>query len=211
MGDQGAVIYHGTPMTPRAALEAVLPGRAGCVSFYRPDDLEALEAICPQLMFRPRRVFLLDGRDARREGMGSGEPGRLVAGLLQVAGAAPVRRRPVGDHPRQPRRSFAGQRRAAERLALWPRTRLTRLAYGRPDRAAGVAMRAVRPGMSRMDRRSEEGACGLRCLPPQDGRRCGHDGQHLAPAAHAARNEGGVRLPLHQRGQHEPCAERPSI
>ena len=30
-------IYHGTPMTPRAALLDVLAGRAACVSFWRPD------------------------------------------------------------------------------------------------------------------------------------------------------------------------------
>ncbi len=28
------VIYHGTPMTPRAALIDVLSGRGGCVSFF---------------------------------------------------------------------------------------------------------------------------------------------------------------------------------
>ena len=44
-------VYHGTPMTPRAALNSIMPGRAACVSCYRPDDLEALLAICPQVMF----------------------------------------------------------------------------------------------------------------------------------------------------------------
>lgn len=44
------VIYHGTPMAPRAALEAVLPGRAACVSFYRPDNIDAVSAICPDIM-----------------------------------------------------------------------------------------------------------------------------------------------------------------
>lgn len=28
-------IFHGTPLTPRAALQALLPGRAACVSFWR--------------------------------------------------------------------------------------------------------------------------------------------------------------------------------
>ena len=42
-----ALIYHGTPMTPRAALEAVLPGRAACVSFWRPDDAEAVASVSP--------------------------------------------------------------------------------------------------------------------------------------------------------------------
>jgi hypothetical protein len=44
-------IYHGTPMTPRAALEAVLRGRGACVSFYRPDDVVAVEAVCPFIMY----------------------------------------------------------------------------------------------------------------------------------------------------------------
>ena len=46
------VIYHGTPMTPRAALLSVCKGRAMCVSFFRPDDVEAVEAISPDIMFR---------------------------------------------------------------------------------------------------------------------------------------------------------------
>ena len=45
------VIFHGTPMTPRAALLDVLAGRAGCVSFYRPDDVSAVEQVCPSIMY----------------------------------------------------------------------------------------------------------------------------------------------------------------
>lgn len=37
-------IYHGTPLTPRAALLSVCAGRAMCVSFYRPDDVKEVEA-----------------------------------------------------------------------------------------------------------------------------------------------------------------------
>jgi hypothetical protein len=44
------VIYHGTPLTPRAALLAVLPGRAGCVSFHHPADIEAAASVCSGLM-----------------------------------------------------------------------------------------------------------------------------------------------------------------
>lgn len=51
-GDRVMVtIYHGTPMTPRAALLDVLVGRAACVSFYRPDDVGAVESISPAIMF----------------------------------------------------------------------------------------------------------------------------------------------------------------
>jgi len=44
------VIHHGTPMTPRSALEA-MAGRAFCVSFYRPDDVETVEKISPKIMY----------------------------------------------------------------------------------------------------------------------------------------------------------------
>ena len=50
MESERAIIYHGTPMTPRAALLDVCDGRAMCVSFYRPDDVEAVEAISPAIM-----------------------------------------------------------------------------------------------------------------------------------------------------------------
>jgi len=46
-----ALVYHGTPMTPRAALLAVCAGRANCVSFYRPDSVGDVEAISPFIMY----------------------------------------------------------------------------------------------------------------------------------------------------------------
>lgn len=46
-----AQVYHGTPLTPRAALEHILAGRGACVSFYRPDDLELVLRLSPQIMF----------------------------------------------------------------------------------------------------------------------------------------------------------------
>ncbi len=45
------IIYHGTPLTPRSALLDVCNGRAMCVSFWRPDDVEVVEAISPASMF----------------------------------------------------------------------------------------------------------------------------------------------------------------
>ena len=44
-----ATIYHGTPLSPRPALQA-MSGRAFCVSFYRPDDIETVAAMPGQLM-----------------------------------------------------------------------------------------------------------------------------------------------------------------
>ena len=43
------VIYHGTPLTPVAALRA-LAGRAFCVSYYRPDDDETVAEISDDVM-----------------------------------------------------------------------------------------------------------------------------------------------------------------
>lgn len=49
-GGHDSTIYHGTPMSPRAALVAVGSGRAMCVSFFRPDDIETVEQIAPYIM-----------------------------------------------------------------------------------------------------------------------------------------------------------------
>lgn len=45
-----ALVYHGTPLTPAPALEAVA-GRAFCVSFYRPDSVDAVERMSPAIMY----------------------------------------------------------------------------------------------------------------------------------------------------------------
>lgn len=45
-----ALVYHGTPLTPRAALQA-MTGRSFCVSFFRPDDVDEVERIAPYVMF----------------------------------------------------------------------------------------------------------------------------------------------------------------
>lgn len=206
-----ATIYHGTPLTPRIALNAVMPARAACVSFYRPDDLEALLAICPQMMFRPWGVQLLDGGHARREGMGRGRARRVVASLLSVAGADHLSSGALGDHARQSRSAFPAQRWAAERLAVRTIARRSGLAHGRFNRSACPTVRAIPARLRRVDRRPEERAGRLSSLSPQDGRGGGLDGQSVAPAAHASRNSGGVRLSLHQRGQHFARAERVAL
>ena len=69
-GQVMTVIYHGTPLTPRAALLDVCKGRAMCVSFFRPDDVEAVEAISPDIMFRQRRVFHVESCAAAQRGLG---------------------------------------------------------------------------------------------------------------------------------------------
>jgi len=45
------MIYHGTPLSPAAAFAAVMPGRAACISFFRPDDVSRAETHCGQIMY----------------------------------------------------------------------------------------------------------------------------------------------------------------
>lgn len=51
-----ATIYHGTPLTPNAAFDAVMPRRAACVSFARPDQAARAEAACPHIMYENGEV-----------------------------------------------------------------------------------------------------------------------------------------------------------
>lgn len=44
------LIYHGTPISPIAALESLGP-RAFCISFFRTDDAERCEAVSPAVMY----------------------------------------------------------------------------------------------------------------------------------------------------------------
>jgi hypothetical protein len=210
-GEVSPTIYHGTPLTPQPALMNVLDGRAACVSFYRPDNVEAVEGVCPYIMFRSRRVLILDGRYARRARMGSGEPRRLVGSLLSLAGTTSVLAGPMGDHPGQPRRSVADQRRIAERLAVREIERRPGVAHGRAGRTAREAMRALRPCLPGLDRTSKEGACRLRRIPPQDGGSVGSHGQQLASFAPAPRITRGVRLSLRWSRRDNLGAERTSL
>ena len=204
-------IYHGTPMTPRAALNAVMPGRAACVSFFRPDDLEAVLAVCPQVMFRPRSLFLLDAGHACGARVGRVRPSGMVARILPVARADAVPTGAVGDYAGQPGGAISAQRRASERLAVWPVEGRASLAHGWADRASCSHVRQVRPRLHRLDRASEARACRVRRIPTKDGRGRSSHGECLAPPTHAARDQGRVRLSVHLCGQHVARAERPSL
>lgn len=201
-----ATIYHGTPLTPRAALVSVCTGRAMCVSFYRPDDVEVVEAISPAIMFRQRRVFILEGCNASWSGMGRDATG-LVA-LFPVAGTAPVSSWPMGSDPRHSRRTVAAKRCAAERMAVWAKGR-TALAYGRADRTAAAPLRQVRPGLSWLDGRGQ--GAGLSSLSRTNAGSGAGLGQPLAGPSYDARDTGGLRLPVRQRGQHLTSAERMEV
>lgn len=196
-----ATIYHGTPLTPRAALLDVCAGRAMCVSFYRPDDVEAVEAISPAIMFRQRRVLVLEAGYEVRSGMGSGSG---LDTVLRMAGAAPVSSGAVGGHPRYAGSAFPAQRPAIGSMAVRT-TRCAPMAYGRADRAAAATLRQVRPGMPWLDRRGQ--GYRLPSLSGANGRGFAGARQSLACSSHDARNGGDVRLPLCQRGQHFTCTE----
>lgn len=164
-------IYHGTPMTPAAARRSVLAGRGACVSYFRPDDLEDVLALCPHVMFRPWGLFILDGGAAARRRMVRTGQERVVGEILSVARADYIPSGSMGDNARQSSSPVPAQRRTFERLAIRDEGRSC-LAYGRPDRATYAPMRPSPSRLFGMGRRPEAGAGRLCGLPPADGR-CG--------------------------------------
>ncbi len=205
------MIYHGTPLTPRAALLSVLAGRGGCISFFRPDDVEAVEAVCPQIMFRQRSLFLLDASAPGWARVGT------TAGLgpvLRLAGAKTVRAGALGCNPRLSRRTVPAQRRAFERLALWPLKGRSALAHGWAVRTARTPLRTLRPSGVWLGRRVWEqgrGSSWLQCLPAPDGRGIGFLRKSLAHHPHDARRTGRTAVSLRQRRQHQPCPKWTSL
>lgn len=200
-----ATIYHGTPMTPRAALQDVGKGRAFCVSFFHPQDVEVVQAISPAIMFRQRRVF---GMESRHEARGALVYPRGLDAVLSVAGTAPVPSGPLGSDPRCPRSAEPAQRFAAAGMAVWSEGRAA-LAHGRADRSAVATVRAVRPGVPWMGRpRQDARHAGL---SRAHGRSGAGFGQSMACASHDARHSGCAPVPLSQRGQHVASAERMAI
>ena len=198
-------IYHGTPMTPRAALEDVGAGRAFCVSFFHPQDVEVVQAISPAVMFRQRRVF---GMESCHEARGRLVHPRGLDAVLSMAGASPVSPRQMGSDPRCTRGTKPAQRFTHSRVAVWAEGRAA-VAHGRADRSAAEIVRAVQPGVSRMGRpRQDAGYAGI--SRTDGGSRAGF-GQPVAGPAHDARHGGCAHVPFPQRGQHEPCAERMAI
>lgn len=199
------VIYHGTPLTPRAALLDVCTGRAMCVSFYRPDDVEAVEVISPAIMYDNGAFSFW--QQAKRSGQEWAED-RDWTPFLSLAGASPVSSGPMGSHPRHAGGTIPAQRRAVERMAFRAGG-CTALAHGWADRALGQAVRTIRAGLSRMGRRDAgRPASGLPSLPQAHGRCIQAIRQSLAGHPHDARDSSGAGLSIHQRGQHEPCSER---
>jgi len=199
------MIYHGTPMTPRAALLSVCTGRAMCVSFFRPDDVEAVEAISPAIMFRQRGLQRMARGTETRAGMV--HPRGLVA-ILRLAGTAPILTWTLGSDTGRPRRTFTAQRQPAADLALWGPWRAT-FPHGRADRAAAAPVREIPACLPWVDRRGQ--------APRYAGFSRPHGGsgpglgQPLAGPAHDARDSRGGNVSLRQCGRDHSSAERVAV
>lgn len=199
------VIYHGTPLTPRSALNEVCAGRAMCVSFFRPDDVEAVEAISPDIMFRQWRVFDVEGCTEGRE--------RLVrkvglVRLLRLARAAIVPTWSLGSHPRYAWGTIPAQRRALATMAVWAKGR-TAMAHGRANRAVTATVRQIRPGVSRLDWQRQ--APRPTRISRENGRGGAGLGQSMACPTHDARDQGRFQLPVCERGRDHIGAERMAL
>lgn len=198
-------IYHGTPITPRAALESVGAGRALCISFFTPTDTEVAEAISPAIMFRQWGVLALEEGTAGRSRVGR-KMG--LARILRLAGCAFIPSRSVGGYTGYAGRALPAQRCAYQRLAVWAK-RFAAVAYGRADRAVAEAVRQVRQGLSRLDGQGQ----GYRL--PRISRTDAGSGsgawEQVAGNSHDARRSGSVRLSIWQRRQHQSCTKRVAL
>ena len=199
------LIYHGTPLTPRAALLDVLAGRAACVSFFRPDDVEAVEAVCPHIMFRQRSLQRVAGSAEAR--------GRLVHPfrldtVFRLVGASPFPTGTLGSDAGCTGCAKPAQRCTVAGMAVRG-TWSAAVAHGRANRPAVAALRETSPRLPWLDRKGQ--ASGQARLSRPDGRGVAGHGQPVAPAAHDARANRGANVSLCQRGRHQPSAERVAI
>lgn len=195
------VIYHGTPMTPRAALLDVLAGRGACVSFFRPDDVEAVEAVCPQVMFRQRGLQRVAGSAEARGRMVY--PFRLDA-IFRLAGTSPVPTGPLGSDAGCAGSAEPAQRQPVAGMAVWA-SRRAAVAHGRADRSSVETVRAFPPRLPWLDRSGQ--ASGPSRVSRPHGRGGQSNGQPMAPAAHDARADCGADVSLCKRGWHQPRTE----
>jgi hypothetical protein len=209
-------IFHGTPFTPREAMIEVLTGRAICVSWWRPDDLEVALAIARAIMFRQRRLLRMAGSARSRRRVV--RPGGLDA-LLSLARADAFRGEAVRDHSRCARCAVADQRRANPAVAVRTGAWSSPLAHEHADLPPGQAVRAVPAGRTRVDwgvRPSHQAhpqggaARRLRCLSSTHGRGCRLLREQVAGYAHDARGSGGARLPIPFGRLGQRREERPS-
>ena len=200
-------IYHCTPLSPRAALEAIGVDRNFCVSFWRPDDTEVVERIASAVMFRQRRVFGMAGGNEARARMVSS---RRLVGLLRMAGAA-FAWQPLGSDTGCTRSAVTAQRFLIERLALWRRTRGPGLAYGRPRRPLASTMRPLPARMHGVDRHGRGQARWMPSVVRAHARNRAALVGTLATDSPLTRRHGRARISLCKRGCKQRRAERMAI
>jgi hypothetical protein len=198
-------IYHGTPMTPRAALQQ-MAGRAFCVSFYRPDDVEVVEAISPAVMFRQWRVLILASRIKSWSGLGRGSG---LATILQVARASTANRA-LGSDSRQSWSTISNKRWSSQRLAFWSMGR-SALAYGQSTGSTLASLRQIRTSLLGLDRSGQRFHSWLRSVVSSYGRGSKGFRQSMAQHSHDARRNGCERISISKCGQHKLSAERTFI
>lgn len=201
-----ATIYHGTPLTPRSALNAIGRGRAFCVSFFRPDDVEAVEAISPAVMFRQRSIFGVAGCTKARRRMVRAR--RLVC-LLRVARAALVSSGEMGRDPRCARSAQPDQRQPIARMAVWSVKGRAAMAHGRSNRPFFEAGRPLRPRMYWLDRAVQR--AGMRGMVQANGRAGWCNRQSMAGHSYDAWRDGRAGISLSQRGRDQRRAERVAL
>lgn len=200
-------IYHCTPLSPRAALEAIGVDRNFCVSFWRPDDVEAVERVASAVMFRQRRIFGMAGSNEARTRMVC--PRRLVS-LLRMVGTA-LAWQPMGSDTGCTRRAVTAQRFADDRLAFWRRTRRSGLAYGRADRSAAATMRPLPARLHSVDRSGRGQARWLSSMVRTNVGNTAALDRPLATDSPVTRSNGRARISLRQCGCEQRCAERMAI
>jgi len=192
-------------MTPRAALLDVCKGRAMCVSFYRPDDVEAVEAISPAVMFRQRRVQRVEGSTEARRGMV--HPRGLDA-IFQLAGTASVSPRQMGRHAGCAGSAVTAQRCASQGMAVRKQGSAA-LAHGRACRKTVAALRKASARLPWVDGAGQVNR--QTGLSRADGSRGQGIRQSLARHSHDARHCGCSNVSVCQRGRNNLSAEWASL
>lgn len=199
------IVYHGTPMTPRAALLDVCAGRAMCVSFWTPRDAEVAEVISPAIMFRQWGLQRMAGGAKARRGMV--HPAGLET-LFRVAGAAPVSARTLGGHARRTGSAKPTQRQPLARLAVRGSWRAA-VAHGRADRAVASAVRETPARLPWLDGGGE--ASGPARISRADRRTRQGLRQPLAGHSHDARDCGQGSLAVRHGGRNHAGTERMAL
>lgn len=187
-----------------------MPGRAACVSFFRPDDVEVVEGLCPDIMFRQRRIFRMAGRNKARRGMV--RSGRLDS-IFPMAGVKAFSSPSLGGNTGCARSAVPAQRQPAERMAVRTEGRAAFPLFCRGTEAgpAASSVRSIQPRVPWLGRPQEKGAGWLPCLSPADGTYCTRTRKRVAGSSHAPGCGCRSRISIFLSRQHISGAERASL